>query len=233
MSNLELFLTLTTHVQYVSWTGLLLKVQNKLAKSFTYALAPGTDTINPVKKKVLVVNVGEIQGDHVVAHKLEPTQNVAQLVAQYRQNKHTKAVVVVNTSNSLILEQDYLEGFDGGNYPVIIVNKSDGREMLELLEAHDEEDVFCDIEAESPVDAPTQLHGHTQAVTEQPRAGAGKAASSQENKKGNYVLIVPVDQFVYYKDSDGLENEVLVLPISKTSYQCRVQILWRRWRHQT
>ena len=153
-------------------SGLQLRTQKKqLLKAFTYALAPGTDTINPVKKKVLVVDDDGVQADHVAVHRLEPSQKLAEVVAGYRQRQLTKAVVVVNTSDSLILEPVYLEGYEGSNYPVLIVSNTDGREILHLVE--EVEDVLCDIEAESAVDALPHPHppGHPSAVTEQPRAG--------------------------------------------------------------
>ena len=166
-------------------TGLQLKTQKKQLKAFTYALAPGTDAINPVKKKVLVVDDDGVQADHVAVHRLEPSQKLVEVVAGYRQRQLTKAVVVVNTSDSLILEPVYLEGYEGSNYPVLIVSKSDGREILHLVE-HEEEDVLCDIEAESAVDAVPHPRppGHPSAVTEQPRPGGPKGTSHESKTTG-------------------------------------------------
>ena len=141
------------------------------------------ETINPVKKKVLVKD-DEVQGDHVVVHQLSTSEKLVQVVGQYRQQRHTKAVVVANTSDSLILEKGFLEGFEGVNYPVVIVSRADGQEILEAVE-QEEDDVFCDIEVETTVDAPTHLlreQGLAQAITEQPRPGATKPPNPQENK---------------------------------------------------
>ena len=157
-------------------TGLQLKIKNRLLKAFTYALAPDTESINPVKRKVLVTD-NEIEGDHVLVHKLEPSQKLSEVVAGYRKHKYTKAVVVVNTASSLMLEPAYLEGFEGGTFPVLVVSQADGRELVDIIE--EEEDVLCDIEVESAVDAPSQQN-QLQAVTEQPRPGGAKGA--QENK---------------------------------------------------
>ena len=166
-------------------SGLQLKTQSKpLLKAFTYALAPGTDTINPVKRKVLVVEDEGVQGDHVAVHKLEQSQKLVDVVTRHRQNKHAKAVIVLNTSDSLILESAYLERYDGGNYPVLIVSNSDGREILSLVD-EENEDILCDIEAESAVDAvlhrqPSQ--GNPAVVTQQPRAGGARLTGPQESK---------------------------------------------------
>ena len=158
-------------------SGLQLKTHSKpLLKAFSYALAPGTDTINPVKRKVLVVDDEGVQGDHVAVHRLEPSQKLIEVVAGHRQNKLTKAVIVVNTTDGMILGPAFLEGYEGSNYPVLIVSQSDGREMLSFVE-QEEEDVLCDIEAESAVDAVPHRQGHSAVITQQPRAGAAKGTA--------------------------------------------------------
>ena len=163
-------------------SGLQLKTHSKpLLKAFSYALAPGTDTINPVKRKVLVVDDEGVQGDHVAVHRLEPTQKLTEVVARHRQNKLTKAVIVVNTTDGMILEPAFLEGFEGSNYPMLIVSQSDGREILSLVE-QEEEDVLCDIEAESAVDAVP----HRQPPT---KAEGPKETSSQESNKTTGTLL--------------------------------------------
>ena len=125
-----------------------------------------------------------VQGDHVAVHRLEPSQKLTEVVAGHRQNKLTKAVIVVNTTDGLILEPAYLEGYEGSNYPVLIVSQSDGREILSLME-HKEEDVLCDIEAESAVDAVPhrQPPGHSLVVTDQPRAGGPRGAGGTHESK--------------------------------------------------
>ncbi|CAI8008749.1 hypothetical protein GBAR_LOCUS5961, partial [Geodia barretti] len=145
--------------------GLQLKTHSKpLLKAFSYALAPGTDTINPVQRKVLVVDDEGVQGDHVAVHRLEPVSETHR--------------------DGLILEPAYLEGYEGSNYPVLIVSQSDGREILSLME-HKEEDVLCDIEAESAVDAVPhrQPPGHSLVVTDQPRAGGPRGAGGTHESK--------------------------------------------------
>ena len=153
---------------------LTLSSQNTPLKAFTYALAPMSEDINPVKRKVLVTE--EVKADHVTAHKLEPTDKLAEVVANYRKDKCTKAVVIVNTVDSLLLEPTYLEGLESSNFPVLIVTHPDGQEMLEILDRED--DVLCDVEVESTVDKPTH---HTLAVTEQPRAGGKGGTAYQDN----------------------------------------------------
>ena len=155
----------------------MLPNQTTPLKAFTYGLAPMTEDINPVKRKVLVTE--KVEADHVTVHKLEPTDKLAEVVANYRKDKCTKAVVLVNTVDSLLLEPAHLEGLQRSNFPVLVVTGADGREMLDILLADREDDVLCDIDVESTVDKPT----HQQlAVTEQPRAGDKGGAASQDNK---------------------------------------------------
>ena len=173
------FAMLRQQLSLSTLTGLQLKTKDKQLKAFTYALAPLTEGINPVKKKPLVTD-DDVQADHVRAHKLESTEKLAGVVAHYRECERTKAVVVVNTADSLELDPAYLEGLKPDKFPVLIVSQRDGREMMDILE-HEDEVVLCDIEVESAVDAPVHQQHQTQAVTEQPRAG-GKGGASQESK---------------------------------------------------
>ena len=147
-----------------------------------------TDYINPVKNKVLILDDKGVQADHVVVHRLKPSQKLAEVVAEHRQHNLTKAVVIVNTEDSLILGSEYLEEYKGSNYPVLIVSNSNGQQIFKLLD-EEEEDVHCNVMAESRVDAFPHysdfLHhhqqlGHSEVVTEQPRVGIAKAP--QEKK---------------------------------------------------
>ena len=168
-------------------SGLQLQtLQNKPLKAFTYALAPLTDGINPVRKKVLVTE--EVQGDHVIAHKLEPTEKLAEIVANYRRNKCSKAVVVMNTSDSLLLEQVHLEGLGSSNFPLLVVSHSDGRELQGILDQ--DEDVLCDIDVESTVDQPTH---QLQPEKELNKAGSkGSAAPQDKGTSGTLYMHVNI-----------------------------------------
>ena len=143
-----------------------------LKRSFTYTLSPLTQGINPVKKKVLVTD--EVEGDHVRVHELQSTEKLAEIVAGYRTNKCTKAVVIVNIADSLMLEPAHLEGLESSSFPLLVVSQSDGQELKGILDQ--QHDVLCDINVESTVDHPAQ----PQAMAEQGIAGGGTAP--QENK---------------------------------------------------
>ena len=125
-------------------------MRHKKSMAFTYTPTPVTEGINPIKKKVLVKK--RARGDHVFVHKLEPGENLAQLVTEYRGNS-AKAVVVVNTAESYTVHPTHLEGLEKSNFPLLILTLSDGQKLLKALDHPN--DVMCDIDVESDVDHPT------------------------------------------------------------------------------
>lgn len=156
-------------------------------RAFTYALAPLTENNNPVKKKRLVTD--DVQGDHVRVHRLEASEKLSEIVAQYRGCKQTKAIVVVNTTDSRAVDPAHLEGLEASKFPVLIVTQTDGREIMDILEREDD-GVVCDIDVESAVDAPTHHQQQlTQAIVEQPRAGGKGGASSQDSKSSGIICM--------------------------------------------
>ena len=137
-----------------------------LKKAFTYALTPLTQGINPMKNKVVVMDRDEVEGDHVRVHELQSTEKLAEIVAGYRKDKYTKAVIIVNITDSLMLESAHLEGLESSSFPLLVVNQSDGQELISILDQLDE--VLCDINVETAVD-------HPQAMAEQSNAGGATA----------------------------------------------------------
>ena len=144
----------TGSITFPSGLKLTLQYQNDPFRAFTYAPTPLTEGINPVKKKVLVTE--SVQGDHVFVHKLDPGDNLAQLVAEYRSNS-AKAVVVVNTAESYTVHPTHLEGLEKSNFPLLVLTLSDGQKLLKALDQPDDVEVICDIDVESEVDLPTAI----------------------------------------------------------------------------
>ena len=122
--------------------GLQLKHNEKLLTCFTFASAPTADVISPLYDKVLVVDE-EVEGDHIVVHQLNHTHKLSEVIHPYRQHQYTKAVVVLNTNNSLTLEPFHLEGFRGIGFPVLIISQSDGKALLDITNENDH--IFCDV----------------------------------------------------------------------------------------
>ena len=152
-----------------------MKIQDKLVKCFSYALASGSDIINPVKGKVLVAEEEDVCGDNVVVHRLASSQKLDEVVAGHSHRQLTKALVIVNTTESLKLESACTDGYEGSNYPVIIVSCSDGKEILSLMENEDRT-VVCDIETMSTLPDLHQTPDPSQ-VAEKPTADVSKGFS--------------------------------------------------------
>jgi hypothetical protein len=92
--------------------------------------------------KVLVVDE-EVEGDHIVVHQLNHTHKLSEVIHPYGQHQYTKAVVVLNTNNSLTLEPFHLEGFRGIGFPVLIISQRDGKALLDITNENDH--IFCDV----------------------------------------------------------------------------------------
>ena len=120
----------------------------------------------------------EVQGDHVIVHKLEPGDKLAEIVSQYRSNILVKAVVVVNTGDSYMLKLDYLKGIEKSNFPLIVVTANDGQQLLEILDHSD--DVLCDIDIESTVDISVPT---SQPQSESQRTKKNSAGGQEKGKQ--------------------------------------------------
>ena len=145
----------------------------QLKMAFTYALGPRTQCINPVKKKALVTH--KVKGHHVRVHELLLTEKLSEIVAGYRKDKCTKAVVIVNISDSLILEPPHLEGLESNSFPLLVVSQSDGQQLKRILS--EQNNVLCDINVESTVDRPIEI----QVVAEESNAEAKGCRAPQDN----------------------------------------------------
>jgi hypothetical protein len=107
-------------------------------RSFTYGLPPGILCIIPLTK-ILIVLDAKVEHDHVSVQR----QGLLET-----SNKHTKALVVINNDNSLVLEQDIAKEIP---LPILVVKQSDGKELEEILTTG-ERKCLCNIRAESTVD---------------------------------------------------------------------------------
>ena len=158
-------------------SGLQLILPNEKSpfRAFTYALGPTTRGINPVKRKVIVLET--VEGDHVIVHKLQPEDRLAEKVSDYR-STFVKAVVVVNTADSYELDPSHIEGMDESNFPVLVLSASDGHDLLNCLEHFEDRDVLCDIEVESTVDVQSSLP--PQAARSRAKTGGREGAAAND-----------------------------------------------------
>ena len=118
-------------------------------ESFTYALSPLTDKLTPVDWKLLVTE--KVESQHIRCHELQAGDNLSELIASF-QKAHALAVVLINTSDSYILQSSFLEETQEGQFPVLVLTRSDGVELLKKVEQF--ENVFAQITAEAFVDTP-------------------------------------------------------------------------------
>lgn len=118
-----------------SQPGLKLKLQDQQLPTtcYTYALPPLMDKPIPVNWKIIVNN--DVHSQHVGCHALHPGDNAKELVATFRRAL-AKAVVLVNTQDNYTLAPEFTEGVDKSNYPTIVLTKSDGASLVELLERY-------------------------------------------------------------------------------------------------
>ena len=161
--------------------GLLLKVQEqeKPFAAFTYALTPAMEKATPVNWKILVTE--DVQSQHIRCHELQPGDSLAQLVRQYR-SAYALAVVVINMEDSYTLAPAFLKEMERDNYPVLVLTKSDGKELLSHLDRYEDVYVYARVDVESMVDVVTQqprLH-----PPQPSRSSSGALGSSSEEARG-------------------------------------------------
>ena len=138
--------------QCSSQLGLKLKLQGQQLPSacYTYALSPLMDKPVLVDWRI-VVNDDDIQSQHVRCHALQPGDNVKELVATFRKAL-AKAVVLINTQDNYTLAPEFTEGVDKSNYPIVVLTKSDGGSLVELLEKYfGQTDVLARLDVEGMV----------------------------------------------------------------------------------
>ena len=123
---------------------------------FTYGIPSGIVCINPLTEKLIVLEV-EVKNDHVL---------VLRQGFSEAGNKHTKALVVINNKNSLVLEYDIPKEM---TIPILVIKQLDGKDLLEILRGSGK--YLCNIKAESTVD---RCESEQDVVTHQPQARTNK-----------------------------------------------------------
>ena len=82
----------------------------------------------------IIVN-DDIQSQHIRCHALQPGDKVKDLISSFRKAL-AKAVVLINTQDNYTLAPEFTEGVAKGNYPIVILTKSDGTSLVEVLDKH-------------------------------------------------------------------------------------------------
>ena len=134
-------------------------------RSFTYGLPPGILCIIPLTK-ILIVLDAKVEHDHVSVQRQGLLDN---------SNKHTKALVVINNDNSVVLEQDIAKEI---TLPILVVKQSDGKELVEILKTG-ERKCLCNIKAKSTVDTSGS----------QPKVDTPQPQARANSKEGMYLCM--------------------------------------------
>jgi len=140
--------------------GLLLKLDNQDLPfaSFTYALTPLTNKLTPVDWKLLVTNEN-LESQNIRCHELQDGDNLPELIAGF-QKAHAVSIVLINTSDDYILHHSFLSEMQECHFPVVVLSKCDGMELLKKVEQY-KENVFAKISIENFVDLPVQTSVET------------------------------------------------------------------------
>ena len=122
--------------------------------SFTYVLSPLTGKLAPLDWKLLVTTE-DMESQNIRCHELKIGDNLPELIAGF-QEAHAVAVVLINTSDNYFLDPSFLAEAQKGNFPVLLLTKSDGMALLKKVEQH-EENVFAKISVDSAGDLPMHM----------------------------------------------------------------------------
>lgn len=120
---------------------------------FTYALSPLTYKLVPVDWKLLVTS-DDVECQHIRCYELQDGDNLPELIAGFLK-ACAVAIVLINTTDDYILHHSFLSGMQECHFPVLVLTKSDGMELLKTMKQH-QDNVLAKITVEAFVDLPMQ-----------------------------------------------------------------------------
>ena len=103
-------------------------------------------------KLLVTENVG---CQNIRCHKLQSGDKLQELITGF-QETNAKAVVLINTSDDYFLHPSIWAGTKKSSFPVLVLTKSDGMKLLNIVEQH-ERNMLAKISVESIVDRPVQM----------------------------------------------------------------------------
>ena len=159
-------------------TGLKLKLekQTALLHSFSYALFPTLERSSPVDWQYLVTEHQETQNIRV--HQLQKGEKLQELLKEFQQS-YAKAVLLINIEDDYTLPPEVVSSVTEVLYPVLIVTRSDGEEILKYVEKYDGEGIYARVDAENQVDEVDKVQGSaaSQPLSAQKRASGDSSIS--------------------------------------------------------
>ena len=137
-------------------TGLKLKLQsqNTVLQSFSYALFPSMSQSSPVGWQYLVTE--DEEAENIRLHELVKGEGLGALLEGFKQS-YAKAAVLVNMEDSYEVAEEFLSGVKEVLFPLVVVRKSDGEEIMRCLERHAGDSVYARVDAENQVDGVDKL----------------------------------------------------------------------------
>ena len=155
--------------------GLKLKLQSQTAhlQCFSYALFPTMERSCPVGWQYLVTEHEE--AENIRLHQISEGDNLGALLEEFKQS-YAKAVVFINTEDSYELGEGLVSSVQEVPFPLLVVKKSDGEEIVRCLERHVGDCIYARVDAENQVDEvdrlPPQATAQAQKGAEQQVTGS-------------------------------------------------------------
>lgn len=131
--------------------GLKLKLenQNTLLQSFSYALFPSMKRSMPVGWHYL--STEDVEAENIRLHELAKGEDLAALLEGFKRS-YAKATVLINTEDSYEVAEDFVSGIGEVPFPLLVVRKTGGEEILRCLERHAGDSIHARVDAENQVD---------------------------------------------------------------------------------
>ncbi len=109
---------------------------------------------SPVGWQYLVTEREE--SENIRLHALQKDDHLPNLLDEFKQS-YAKAVILINFEESYEVGEELVSSVATPPFPVLIVRKSDGEEILRCIERHEGESISAKVDAENQVDSESNL----------------------------------------------------------------------------
>ena len=138
-----------------------LQSQNTVLQSFSYAVFPSMSQSSPVGWQYLVTK--DKEAENIRLHELVKGEELGALLEGFKQS-YAKATVLVNTEDSYEVAEGFVSGVKEVPFPLVVVRKSDGEEIMRCLERHTGDNVYARVDAENQNEPSQQAMATTAGV---------------------------------------------------------------------
>ena len=127
---------LSCHVLFVTVTGLQVKVKDEEThQSFEYKWASIKQTPHSFEWTPVIQQ--DATYDHVRCHDVQPGDNLPAFLANLDSSPGTKALILINTENSCVIDSSLLPEDHVSVLPVLTIAKKSGTILTHLLEENE------------------------------------------------------------------------------------------------